>query len=175
MSQEIEIEKTYLAKFLPANLKKCKSKQLIDIYLPKKTKHAKLRIRKSGDTYTITKKQPVSSTSASIQLEESVSITAAEYQSLAKLDGNKIQKIRYYYSYNKQTAEIDVFAGKLKGLVLIDFEFRNQKELKDFKMPNFCLVEVTEEEAIAGGVLSQHSMSSLKKTLAKYSYKKVIM
>lgn len=56
MSQEIEIEKTYLARFLPDNLEKCQSKEMLDIYIPKNSNHAKLRIRKSGSTYVITKK-----------------------------------------------------------------------------------------------------------------------
>lgn len=175
MSQEIEIEKTYLAKFLPNGLSKCESKKMLDIYLPKKSKHAKLRIRQSGSSYVITKKSLISEDNASTQLEENIKLTPDEFKAFSKISGNRISKTRYYYPYKNQIAEIDVFSGKLKGLVLIDFEFKNQKDLKKFVMPDFCLADVTEEEIIAGGVLSHESMSSVIKSLKRFSYKKIIL
>ncbi len=175
MSKEIEIEKTYLAKFLPSGFKKFKSKKIIDIYLPQNSKHAKLRIRKSGDSYTVTKKNVLDKKTASIQLEESILITVEEFKELARLKSNIIKKTRYYYPYKSKIAEIDVFEGRLKGLVLIDFEFKNKKESNNFKIPNFCLADVTEEENIAGGVLCRHSLTSLKKVLNSFSYRKIIL
>jgi len=175
MSREIEIEKTYLAKFLPKDLEKCESKKMLDIYLPKESKHAKLRVRQSGSTYVITKKSVISKNNASTQLEENINLTLAEFKSLAKISGNRISKIRYYYPYKNQLAEIDVFLGKLKGLVLIDFEFKSHKDLKNFVMPDFCLADVTDEEMIAGGVLSHETMASINQTLKKFSYKKIML
>jgi adenylate cyclase len=175
MSKEIEIEKTYLAKFLPNNLVKCKSKEMLDIYIPKESKHAKLRIRKSGDSYVITKKSVISEGNASTQLEESIKITPEEFKAFLKIGGNIIKKTRYFYPYKDYVAEIDVFAGKLKGLVLIDFEFKNHKQLKDFVMPDFCLIDVTEEDTIAGGVLSHQSIISISAFLKKLAYKKILL
>lgn len=56
MSQDLEIERTFLAKYLPEDLKNYPSNEIIDYYIPQDAAHAKLRIRKSGDKYTITKK-----------------------------------------------------------------------------------------------------------------------
>ena len=52
----IELEKTYLAKNIPENLQNCKFKEIVDIYIPKYSEHPKLRIRKNGNRYEVTKK-----------------------------------------------------------------------------------------------------------------------
>ena len=51
----LELEKTYLAKKIP-DLKNCKKKEIIDVYIPATARHPVLRIRKNGDKYEITKK-----------------------------------------------------------------------------------------------------------------------
>ncbi len=170
MSHELEIEKTYLAKILPTGLTDCRFKEIIDIYLPKESEHAKLRIRKNGDVCTITKKSPVNENNASIQNEEHIHLTPEEFQAFSRVEGNIVRKNRYYYPYQGYTAEIDVFQDQLNGLVLIDFEFKSEDELNAFVMPDFCLAEVTQEEGIAGGVLCRQTMKSLEDFFKKYSY-----
>ena len=53
----LELEKTYLAKYLPEDLMTCRKKEIVDIYLPKDSPHPKLRLRKSWSWYEITKKK----------------------------------------------------------------------------------------------------------------------
>lgn len=170
MSQEIEIEKTYLAKFLPADLKTCKSKKIVDTYFPKNSQHAVLRLRQSDKSYYMTKKTALSENNASTHLEDTIDLSLSEFKTLSKVSGYKIPKIRYYYPYKKHVAEIDVYSGELKGLVLVDFEFKNHAEFNSFAMPDFCLADVTEKEIFAGGVLCRQTMKSLAKTLKKFSY-----
>lgn len=173
MSQELEIERTYLARVLPLGLERCPSKEIVDLYLPRKADHAKLRVRRSGDSYAITKKTPVSEASASIQTEETIRITPEEFKAISRADVRKIEKRRYLFPYGDLTAEIDVFGGKLKGLVLIDFEFKTPELAQSFLMPDFCLADVTEEDYIAGGVLSKYSYAKLKPFLKGYGYQKI--
>lgn len=104
----LELEKTYLAKYLPENLKDCKTKEIIDLYIPKESDHAKLRIRKNGNTLEMTKKEPVNG-DVSSQTEYTIPLTVAEYEALMKLPGKKIHKIRHYYDFEGHQAEIDVF------------------------------------------------------------------
>ena len=118
----IELEKTYLAKFIPDGLSRCKNKEIIDIYIPGSSKHPKIRLRKSGDKYEITKKEPIKD-DASHQLEQTIVLTKEEFDSLSAIEGKKTHKIRHYYEYNGITAEIDVFLEALKGLIVVDFEF----------------------------------------------------
>ena len=92
----IELEKTYLAKFIPKDLKKCKSKEIIDIYIPKSSDHPKLRIRKSGDKYEVTKKVLVKEDNVSKAVEFTTPLTEEEFIELSELEGKRIRKIRYF-------------------------------------------------------------------------------
>ncbi|MBR9692784.1 hypothetical protein GOV07_02515, partial [Candidatus Woesearchaeota archaeon] len=83
MSHEIEHERTFLAKELPAGLEKCEHKEIADIFLPTDSKHPVLRIRKKGDKYEITKKYPVDEGDKSIQHEFTTPLTKEEYDELA--------------------------------------------------------------------------------------------
>ncbi len=170
----IELEKTYLAKYLPNSLLRCKHKEIIDKYIPESAKHPKLRIRKNGNKYELTKKEPVKAGDASHQKEQTIMLTKKEFNELMKLNGKKIHKTRYYYIYNGKTAEFDIFHGPLKGLVLIDFEFNTIEEKNSFKMPEFCLADVTQENFIAGGMLCGKSYKDIERLLKKYKYKKIL-
>lgn len=168
----IELELTYLAKSLP-DLSKCESKEMIDMYIPKEAKHPVVRIRKMGNRYEMTKKEPIDKNDSSKQKEQTIILREDEFNALMKLDGKKTHKIRYYYNHNGNVAEIDVFQEKLKGLVVVDFEFNNEEEKANFKMPDFCLVDVIQEEFIAGGMVCGKSYEDIEKELEKFNYKKI--
>ncbi|MEM7819361.1 MAG: hypothetical protein QXD48_00855 [Candidatus Aenigmatarchaeota archaeon] len=168
----IEHERTFLAKFIPDGLKKCKKIEINDIYIPKNAKHPVLRIRRYGNKFEITKKFPIEN-DFSKQKEQTITLSKKEFQVLSKLDGKKLHKRRYFYKINGKIAEIDVFLGDLRGLVLVDFEFENEKEKKLFQMPDFCLADVTEEEFIAGGMLCGKAYKDIESKLKKFDYKKI--
>lgn len=165
----IELEKTYLAKYLPEDLENFPSKEIIDIYIPP---NEKIRIRKHGDKYELTKKLPVGD-DYSIQREQTIELTEEEWKWLSKLEGRKTIKKRYDYQYQGRKAEIDVFEKNLAGLVVIDFEFETEEELKSFEMPDFCLADLSQERWMAGGMLAGKSYTDIEKELEKYGYKKL--
>jgi len=168
----IEWERRYLIKYLPEDLKKDGGKEILDIYLPTSSRHPNLRIRKNGDGYEITKKTPV--TDASHQNEDTTKITKEEFEELNdKLLGKRVHKIRYFYPWKGGMAEIGIFQGDLKGLVLVDFEFSSEEEKNKFQMPEFCMTEVTDKEFIAGGMLCGKGYEEIKEALEGLGYKKV--
>ncbi|MDP3882041.1 MAG: hypothetical protein Q8Q31_04165 [Nanoarchaeota archaeon] len=171
----IELEKTYLAKQIPAGLKECKNKEIIDIYIPKESKHPILRIRKNGDKYEMTKKEPDPHGDASKQTEHTIFLTPLEFQALQNLDGKKLHKVRYYYDHEGRTSEIGVFQGPLYGLILVDFEFDNEEDKEKFQMPDFCLAEVTNAESLAGGILCGKSYRDIESELNKFNYNKLFL
>lgn len=173
MSQELEIEKTYLLKHLPEGLLASPFKDIEDLYLPKGAPHAHLRIRKSGDFFTITKKEPVPGESASIHEEHNIKLTASEFAALQNCDCDRISKRRYYYQHNNRVVEVDFFFAQLAGLALADFEFSSKEEMVGFQVPDFCLADVTEEDFIAGGVLCRQSFASLLPELNRYQYQPI--
>lgn len=167
MSQNLEIERTFLARYLPADLKNFPSHEIMDYYLPPGAEHAKLRIRKSDDKYTITKKELVNQEDESIQIEHNIELTTSEFNSFKNIAADTVHKIRYYYN----GAELDLFLDDLQGLVLIDFEFDSVEQSLEFEAPDFCLAEVTKDNEIAGGLLCRHNIESLQSILNKYNYK----
>jgi CYTH domain-containing protein len=170
----MEFEKTYLAKYLPQDLKAFPHKEIIDIYFPAEVHHPTLRIRMSGDKYQITKKWPMGD-DHSQHLEHNADITKEEFESLAKASNRRLHKMRYYYPIGEGTAEVDVFFEQLEGLVVVDVEFNSADELSHSIMPEFCLVDVTQDEWLAGGVLSGLTYSDIESTLTKYNYQKLIL
>ena len=64
--------------------------------------------------------------------EESIDITKQEFDFLKQVNGNKLHKIRHNFMYNGRLCEFDVFQGALKGLVVVEFEFDNEEEKKNF-------------------------------------------
>ena len=172
---EIELEKTFLLKKTPENLKDCKSIEIFDIYIPQSAHHPILRIRKRGDVFEMTKKSPIDLNDSSEQSEETILLTKEEFSDFLKLDGKRVRKIRYYYPLNNKRAEIDVFLDDLEGLVLLDVEFSSNEEKASFIMPDLCLADVTQEEFLAGGFLAGKKYLDIQSFLDKYDYKKLVI
>jgi CYTH domain-containing protein len=170
---ELELERTFLLKNIPDGLEKCKSVEIIDIYVPKSSVHPVLRIRKRGDKLEITKKQPITDADSSEQSEHTISLSKEEFEELSQITGKRFRKIRYYYPFDSNIAEIDIYKDALEGLSVVDVEF-DSKEKKDvFTMPEFCLVDVTQDKIIAGGMLAGKKYSDIEAYLEKYNYKKI--
>ncbi len=169
---EVELERTFLLKKIPEGLKDCKSIEIFDIYIPQSVPHPVLRIRKRGEVFEITKKTPIENDSSE-QEEQTISLSKEEFSELSALDGKKLRKIRYFYPINSRAAEIDIYLDNLEGLTTADFEFNSSDEKSDFRMPDFCLAEVTQEEFAAAGYLAGKKYEDIQSFLEKYNYKKI--
>ena len=168
----IEFETTYLAKYLPEGLENCRQEEMLDIYLPSSAWHPDLRIRKKGDKYEITRKRPIGD-DPSIQRETTIELSQEEYNEMAELKGKRTHKIRYKYPYAGLTAEIDVLLDDLAGLVVVDFEFTDKEEKDNFSRPDFCLIDVTREDFLAGGLLAGKKYSDIENDLNRLGYQKI--
>ncbi len=170
---EIELERTFLLKEKPEGLERCKSIEILDIYIPQAVPHPILRIRKRGNVFEMTKKSPIKNNDSSEQKEQTISLSEKEFAELSALSGKRSRKIRYYYPVDNFTAEIDIFLDNLEGLALVDFEFNSTEEKRNFVMPEFCLTDVTQEEFVAGGFLAGKKYSDIEPFLNKYNYQKL--
>lgn len=165
----LELERTFLAKYLPSDLAGHRAEKYSDLLFPSDARHPHLRLRKRGEVMELTKKSPVG-TDHSTFLEQTIELDQGEYDVLSTVPGKRTEKTRYFYPLCGKVAEIDVFEGTLSGLALIDFEFETEQEKRDFKPPEVCLAEVTEEEAMAGGYLAGKSLDDILPVLNKYGY-----
>jgi CYTH domain-containing protein len=171
--KEIELEKTYLAKYVPEDLEKLRCIEISDAFFPENAKHPSLRLRKRGDKYEITKKIPSEGNDSSKQIEDTIPLSLEEYSDIAKAGGKRFSKKRYIYPFQGRNAEIDVYQDDLSGLVVVDFEFDHETDKDTFQMPDFCLVDVTQEEFIAGGMLCGKQYSDIEKQLEALGYQKI--
>ena len=171
---EIELEKTYLLKEFPKNIKEYKFSEITDIYIPTAEEHPILRIRKKGDKFEITKKHPIKGNDSSEQSEETIALLKEEFEEFNQLKGKRFRKIRHYCNFDGcKSMELDVYKDDLDGLVVVDFEFETVEDKDKFQMPDFCLADVTQEKWFAGGILAGKKYSDIEPVLLKYRYKKI--
>jgi CYTH domain-containing protein len=171
LNAEVELEFTFLAAALPAEIEGTTPKRLVDVYFPETgAVHPHLRLRKKGDDMEITKKQPITEGDASAQLETTIKLSQDEYDTLYTASNRRVVKDRYNVVIDGFPAEVDVFLENLKGLVLIDFEFESEEARAAFKTPAICLADVTQEEFIAGGLLAGKGYADIAEGLSRFSY-----
>lgn len=173
MSQQLERERTFLAKELPQEIKTAEPTRIVDIYIPDTPAHSRLRLRKNGDTYQITKKTPTTADDASEHIEQTIPLTEEEFAALSRCSAKRVAKDRYRVVIDGTLAEIDIFIEDLAGLVLIDFEFSTEAEKDDFTPPSIALADVTQEDFIAGGLLAGKTYDTIAPELARFCYKKL--
>lgn len=173
MNQELELELTYLAKELPAEIGSAEPIRIVDIYVPETAQRAQLRLRQKGDKYEITKKTLLSQKDASRQIEQTIPLSKDEFLALSKASSRRVAKNRYAVNIAGYDAEVDVFVGELEGLVLIDFEFATETEKNSFAIPEVALADVTQESFIAGGSLAGKSYADIEPELARFGYEKI--
>lgn len=169
---ELELERTFLIKAIPDGLAECDSIEIVDIYIPTTSEHPVLRIRKRGERFEMTKKYPAAGMDSSEQEEHTIALSKEEYEELARIEGKRFRKRRYFYPIGERTAEVDVYSDKLEGLVVVDVEFDSPQSKNDFEIPDFCLVDVTQDKLIAGGMLAGKAYTDLELDLKKYGYEK---
>lgn len=170
----IEYELTFLARELPIEIRAVSPVKFRDIYLPDSVEHPHLRIRQKGNSYEITKKMPIRGRDSSEQLEQTIPLEPAEFKALLNVSRKTLEKDRYFVKIDGRAAEVDVFKGDLKGLVLIDFEFGDEKQKAAFQPPDCCLVDVTQEKFVAGGLLAGKTYSDIESDLKKLNYHKIL-
>lgn len=170
MATEQELERTFLARHIPSQISGARSKQITDTYLPETAAHPLMRLRDSGGTYELTKKVPLSGTDSTNQLEHTIPLDTTEYEVFRTLSQKTVTKRRYYCTFYGRAAEVDVFMGGLKGLVLIDFEFSDEAAMRSFTPPEVCLADVSQEAFVAGGVLAGKAYDDIASQLLTYNY-----
>lgn len=173
---EIELERTFLLKYKPNGMESSPKCEIFDIYFPEEERHPALRLRsRDGKKFEMTKKVDMSKTDMTEKEEHTIILSENEFLSLAKSGGKKVKKIRYYYKMpDGSDAEIGIFLDDLAGLTLVDFEFKTREEKEKFLMPDFCLLEVSQDEVLAGGMLAGKSYLQIEKHLQEnYNYKKI--
>ncbi|MBR3985853.1 MAG: CYTH domain-containing protein [Bacteroidales bacterium] len=149
----MEIERKYLVRQLPDDLEQYEHFEIEQAYL---CTSPTLRIRKMGDAYILTVKEKLSSVSSAIHnREEEFALSEQAFQHLlTKCDNGRVGKTRYRINLRQQmgdgayeglTAELDIFHGRHRGLMLVEVEFPNTQVANSFVPPDWFGEDVSSD------------------------------
>ncbi|MCF6200893.1 MAG: CHAD domain-containing protein [Hydrogenimonas sp.] len=115
-----------------------------------------LRYRRRGDRYFITLK----SGSGLVRSESEKEVSKKEYEAALKRNrGGVVRKRRYLFYSGGLLFELDSFKKPLKGLNILEVEFKSEKEAKEFELPKIfkriLVDEVTGNPTFSNGYISK--------------------
>ena len=145
----MEIERKFLVSQLPDGLEQWPHSPIEQAYL---CRQPVVRVRREGETYTLTYKGE-----GLMEREEyNLPLSAQAYRHLlSKADPGVITKERYRIPLGPDTVELDVFSPPLAPLVLAEVEFGSRAQADAFLPPMWFGREVTCDPAYTNAALSQ--------------------
>jgi adenylate cyclase len=145
-----EIERKFLAGELPPEMRAQPSTRIRQAYLS--IEPAEVRVRSSDDrAHELT----VKSVGGLERTEVTVPLSPEQFDELWALADTTIEKDRSAYGIEGGTAEVDVYDGKLGGLVVVEVEFSTEADAASFAPPSWFGVEVTEDRRYRNSALAR--------------------
>ena len=172
--KETEMERVFLTKKLPKNLKNCRRIVIkVGDFFDSNSIDA-LKIKQKGNQYFLVKKE---GNSALKRTEHNILIKKGEFDVLWKCTTQNHEKIRYFYESNSHTCEIDLYQGKLLGYVRAEVEFKNSKDMKSFEPHPWMGDEITKWNHGIHENLGTVAFAEMKRRYAKkgIALKKVLL
>ena len=116
------------------------------------------RVRQKGENYFLTIKK-----GAGLERQETeIAISKNQFEQLYPATADeRLEKRRYIIRNENYVIELDIFAGKLKGLMLAEVEFNTVDESNGYKAPGWFDREVTDDERFANRNLAKYGLPSL--------------
>ena len=156
----MEIERKFLIEKLPDLSEAFDVWKIEQAYLADKPT---LRIRKKNDEYILTYKNRKKTdetgleTVAAVNEEIEIPLPESIYEHLLKKKiGHKVKKTRYLFRLDeKHKIELDVFEGRLEGLVMAEVEFTDVADANSFVPPKWFGKEVSGDKRYTNKSLSK--------------------
>jgi adenylate cyclase len=148
----VEIERKFLVARAPDPLPE--GEPLEQGYLAVAPDGVEVRIRRRAGRSTLT----VKSGPAHVRVEEEIEIDDRRFEALwALTDGRRIAKTRHLVPLGDGlTAEVDVYADALAGLLVAEGEFASEQASLAFAPPDWLGTEVTGDARYANQSLALH-------------------
>lgn len=120
-----------------------------------------IRVRKTGNVTTVTFKGKGLVSRAEVERRYPWSL----FKDIVDQLGPKVEKIRYLIEENGYTWELDVYSGKLSGLVTLECEVVDKDELDKLVLPDWAkgAIDVTEAPELKNEVLALNGLPDLSK------------
>jgi CYTH domain-containing protein len=161
----IERERRFLLDRFPDSPKASRVRRISDRYIAGTT----VRLREQRDEagaaiFKLTQKLPSPGKGARQGMITSMYLTAEEFAVFAQLPAKTLRKIRY----SLPPFGIDVFDGRLQGLILAEAEFDSAAGARALMLPSFAACEVSDDHRFTGGRLARVSRGDLCKWLSEF-------
>src|SRR5437899_8842763 len=143
MPNSREIERKFLLKRLPEKLNRSRRYIIAQGYLATEPAGRHVRLRKKGKTASLTFKVGRGAHREEREIKLSPKQFAALWPATA---GRRLRKLRYEIPWKNLLIEIDIYRGKLSGLVVAEVEFPNRVTCREFEPPPWFGREVTGEK-----------------------------
>lgn len=160
----LEIERRFLVLDCP-DLSHAHVRLIEDTYLS----DTRMRLRAithfdgAATEFKLCKKYP--SEDALVGPTTNIYLSAAEHAALAILPGRVVRKRRHRMPVGDWTFSIDVFDGRLSGLILSEIEAASVEDVRAVDLPAWVSCEVTNDPFFTGGSLSQTTANDLRRRL----------
>lgn len=138
-----EIERKFLVKWLPDNLKQSRSVVIEQGYLATESAGRQVRLRKTGNATSLTFKVGRGSHREEREIKVSPKQFAALWPGTA---GRRLRKVRYEIPWEGLLIELDIYRGRHAGLVVAEVEFPDSASCRRFEPPSWFGREVTGEK-----------------------------
>ena len=150
----MEIERKFLLPGLPDGVEPAASAVLRQGYLVSGP-DGSVRVRDADGAFTLTTK----SGSGLAREETEIAITAEQFEQLwPATEGRRVEKHRHRIPAGALTYELDVFAGSLAGLSLVEVEFSSMAEAAAFVPPEWFGPEVTDDARYTNASLARDGL-----------------
>lgn len=163
-----ELHRLFLLHKLPEPLTRASSHlQIFDNYI----ENTRIRLRNLRDpatkhrTYIL--QQRFSAENLGHWKIAEIFLNETEYKQFEQFEGREIRKNRYFHDFDFHRFEIDVYLGDLWGLNTAKVLFETEEDLRQFEMPNFIAVEVTDKPFFNGENLVGKNFADVQNQVAK--------
>jgi adenylate cyclase len=147
-----EIERAFLIERLPGDLRLGPGARLRQGYLAEEA-GTQVRLRISGADAILT----VKAGGGLVRTEVELPVPPDGAEALwALTEGRRIDKVRHRVDVDDVTAEVDVYGGKLEGLVRAEVEFDSEEAARRFSPPAWFGREVTDDPRWSNASLARH-------------------
>ncbi|MFC1754262.1 hypothetical protein ACFL96_12880 [Thermoproteota archaeon] len=155
--KQLELERIFLAKELPQDLKNPVLIKVGDFHDSDRVDS--LKIKQKGDMCFLIKKEG----DGGKRMEHIIPITQGEFDVIYPSATIKHSKKRYMYPLGKRICEIDIYDDGLFGYVRLEVEFDNENDMNGFEPPQWFGEEITHLNHIIHAGLGTVTFAEMKR------------